>query len=146
MDKKRMRAGIAILAGISLLPAPVFAQEQNGGGQAAPAQAQSAAQAAPSGAVPPRMVDLKLDYSTERKWFPNIIEPYTPMKRAEPSLTNSPRIEQLIQGGKLMLSLQDAISLALENNLAIEVERYTPLAGRGWLAARQIGGERPGPI
>jgi len=123
MDRKRVRAGVAILAGISLLPAPVFAQEQSGGGQPS---AQPAAQAAPSGAVPPRMVDLKLDYSTERKWFPNIIEPYKPMKRAEPSLTNSPRIEQLIQGGKLMLSLQDAISLALENNLSIEVERYTP--------------------
>ena len=48
------------------------------------------------------------------------------MKRAEPSLTNSPRIEQLVRDGKLMLSLQDAISLALENNLAIDVERYTP--------------------
>src|ERR1700687_3469738 len=48
------------------------------------------------------------------------------MRRAEPSLTNSPRIEQLIQDGKLMLTLQDAISLALENNLAIDVERYTP--------------------
>ncbi len=48
------------------------------------------------------------------------------MKSDEPSLTNSPRIEQLVQGGKLLLSLQDAISLALENNLAIDVERYTP--------------------
>src|SRR6202158_3837921 len=48
------------------------------------------------------------------------------MRRAEPSLTNSPRIGQLLQGGKLMLSLQDAISLALENNLAIDVERYAP--------------------
>ena len=48
------------------------------------------------------------------------------MKQEEPSLTNSPRIEQLLQGGKLMLSLQDAISLALENNLAIDVERYAP--------------------
>jgi outer membrane protein TolC len=48
------------------------------------------------------------------------------MKSAEPALINSPRIEQLLQNGKLMLSLQDAISLALENNLAIEVERYAP--------------------
>jgi outer membrane protein len=32
----------------------------------------------------------------------------------------------LIQNGKLMLSLEDAISLALEDNLAIAVERYTP--------------------
>jgi outer membrane protein TolC len=71
-------------------------------------------------------VELQLDYSVGRKWFPDITEPYTPMKQGEPSLTNSPRIEQLLQGGKLLLSLQDAISLALENNMAIEVERYTP--------------------
>jgi outer membrane protein TolC len=67
-----------------------------------------------------------MDYSTGRKWFPDIIGPYKPMKSTDPALTNSPRIEQLLQGGKLMLSLQDAISLALENNIAIDVERYTP--------------------
>ncbi len=128
MDRNIMRAGVAILAAISLLPAPFFAQDQNAGGQAMPAQhtAQPAVQAAPPGPIQPRTVDLKLDYSVERKWFPNIARPYTPMKLAEPLLTNSPRIEQLIQGGKLMLSLQDAISLALENNLAISVERYAP--------------------
>lgn len=48
------------------------------------------------------------------------------MKSDDPALSNSPRIEQLLQNGRLMLSLQDAISLALENNLAIDVERYTP--------------------
>jgi outer membrane protein TolC len=71
-------------------------------------------------------VDLKADYSSGKKWYPNFIAPYTPIERAEPSLTNSPRIDQLLRSGKLMLSLQDAISLALENNLAIDVERYTP--------------------
>ena len=123
-----MRVGISILAAISLLPAPTFAQDQNPGGQAMPVQptAQPAAQAALPGPVEPRTVDLKLDYSVERKWFPDITLPYKPMKPAEPMLINSPRIEQLIQGGKLMLSLQDAISLALENNLAISVERYAP--------------------
>jgi len=128
MDRKIIRVGIALLAVASLLPAPVIAQDQKGGDQSAQGQppAQPTAQAAPSGAVPPRTVDLKLDYSSARKWFPDIIGPYTPMKRDEPSLTNSPRIEQLLQNGKLMLSLQDAISLALENNLAIDVERYTP--------------------
>ncbi len=128
MDRKIIRVGIALLAVASLLPAPVIAQDQKGGDQSAQGQppAQPTAQAAPSGAVPPRTVDLKLDYSSGRKWFPDIIGPYTPMKRDEPSLTNSPRIEQLLQNGKLMLSLQDAISLALENNLAIDVERYTP--------------------
>ncbi len=128
MDRNLMRAGIAILAAISMRPAPFFAQEHNAGGQAMPAQpiGQSAVQAAPSGPIEPRTVDLKLDYSVERKWFPDITLPYKPMKPAEQVLINSPRIEQLIQAGKLMLSLQDAISLALENNLAISVERYAP--------------------
>jgi outer membrane protein len=128
MGRKLMRVGVALLAVVSLLPAPVFAQDHtvNAVTPPVPISTQSEAQAASSGAVQPRTVDLKLDYSVGRKWFPDIIGPYTPMKSAEPSLTNSPRIEQLLQGGKLMLSLQDAISLALENNLAIEVERFTP--------------------
>jgi outer membrane protein len=128
MDRKLMRAGVALLAVVLLLPAPVFAQDQKGSDQTGQGQpsTQPEAQAAPSGPVQPRTVDLKLDYSAGRKWFPDIIGPYTAMKRAEPSLANSPRIEQLLQGDKLMLSLQDAISLALENNLAIDVERYVP--------------------
>jgi len=112
MNRHLVRPAIAMILAILLLPWPAFAQEQAAGGQPLPAQ--------------PRSVDLKLDYSVERKWFPNIATPYTPMNWSEPSLTNSPRIEQLIHGGKLMLSLQDAISLALENNLAINVERYAP--------------------
>jgi outer membrane protein len=128
MGRKAMRIGIALLAIASMLPAPVFAQDQKGSDQKAPGQpmAQPETQATPSGPVPARIVDMKLDYSAERKWFPDIRGPYTPMKSVEPALTNSPRIEQLLQDGKLMLSLQDAISLALENNLAIDVERYTP--------------------
>jgi outer membrane protein len=128
MDRKLMRAGVALLAVVLLLPAPVFAQDKKGSDQTGQGQpsTQPEAQAAPSGPVQPRTVDLKLDYSAGRKWFPDIIGPYTAMKRAEPSLANSPRIEQLLQGDKLMLSLQDAISLALENNLAIDVERYVP--------------------
>jgi outer membrane protein len=128
MGNKLIRVGIALLAIISLLPAPNFAQDQKGSDQTAPVRSstQRGTQATPSSAVLPRIVDLKLDYSAGGKMYPNIIGPYTPMKSAEPSLTNSPRIEQLLQNGKLMLSLQDAISLALENNLAIDVERYTP--------------------
>jgi len=128
MDRKIIRVGVALLVVVSLLPAPGFAQDQKVNAPTAPGpdSTQPQAQAAPSGAISPRTVDLKLDYSSGRKWFPDIIGPYTPMKRDEPSLTNSPRIEQLLQGSKLMLSLQDAISLALENNLAIDVERYAP--------------------
>lgn len=64
-----------------------------------------------------------------QRTFPNIFAPYTPLKIDRPVLVNSPRVEQLIREGKLMLSLEDAISLALENNLDISVQRYGP-----WLA------------
>ncbi|MBV8549881.1 MAG: TolC family protein [Acidobacteriaceae bacterium] len=41
-------------------------------------------------------------------------------------LLNSPRFGDLVREGKLYLTLQDAIALAVENNLDIELERYTP--------------------
>ena len=86
MSRKLMRVAIAILGVLSLLPVLVFAQDQKGSDQTAQIQssAQPEAQAAPSGAVSPRTVDLKLDYSAGRKWFPGIVGPYTPMKSAEP--------------------------------------------------------------
>jgi len=39
-------------------------------------------------------------------------------------LTNAPRLDQLLKNGKLMLSMNDAIALALENNLDIAISRY----------------------
>ena len=62
----------------------------------------------------------------ESRGFRTCIGPYTPIDVPEPPLTNTPRISQLIQNGQLMLSLEDAISLALENNLDIAVQRFTP--------------------
>ena len=58
----------------------------------------------------------------------------------EPMLTNSTRLDQLIQDGKLMLSLDDAISLALENNLNIFVERFVPWIAETQLLKAQAGG------
>ena len=104
----------------SLFLPQLLVQAQEVSPQSAPAQT------IPEGPVPARRVTLGADYSTPKKWFPNIILPYTSSQIAGPQLTNSPRFDQLIQNGKLMLSLEDAISLALEDNLAIAVERYTP--------------------
>ncbi len=39
-------------------------------------------------------------------------------------LSNTPRIRQLLRAGNLYLSLSDAIALAIENNLDIELQRY----------------------
>ena len=45
------------------------------------------------------------------------------------NLTNSPRLQNLERDGKLYISLRDAISLALENNLDIAYFRYNlPIA------------------
>ena len=43
---------------------------------------------------------------------------------APPNFTNSPLIDRVIQDGKMYLSLDDAVALALENNLDIAIQRY----------------------
>ena len=98
MDRKLMRSGVALLAVVSLLPLPVLAQDQSGNAPAAPEpnSTQPDSQAAPSGAVPPRTVDLKLDYSAGKKWFPGIVGPYTPVKSGEPTLTINAAVEGMM--------------------------------------------------
>ncbi len=104
---------------------PAFAQQ--GQGQAAP-PAESQPQA------PVRTIQISNEnYANGKWWFPNVIAPYTPTIVPEPVLTNAPRIEQMIQDGKLRISLQDAIDLALQNNLDIAIQRYSP-----WLAEANI--------
>ena len=43
---------------------------------------------------------------------------------AQPNLGNSPRIDSLMRDGKIYLSIDDAVALALENNLDIDIARY----------------------
>ena len=58
----------------------------------------------------------------------SLLRPFHLEKRvvAPARLTNSSRLESLIRGGNLYLSVQDAIALALENNLDIAIQRYGP--------------------
>ena len=65
-----------------------------------------------------------LNYAQPVSHFPNPIGPYTPRHLAPPNLANTARIDQLMHDGKLYLSLNDAIALALENNLDIAIARY----------------------
>jgi outer membrane protein TolC len=53
----------------------------------------------------------------------NPFGPYMPSLVPAASLANSTRIDQLIRDGKLYLSLDDAVLLALENNLDIAISR-----------------------
>ncbi|MGI8743616.1 MAG: TolC family protein [Bryobacteraceae bacterium] len=54
--------------------------------------------------------------------------------------SNSTRIDNLVRAGQLYLSLQDAIALAIENNLDIELQRFSPrIAGSEILRAEGGG-------
>lgn len=132
--------------------APAFAQAQQQTPPPQQTQAQQYAQQpppqnqAPPTQVPqpatpstPKKVDDKApsQYSNGQPWFPNVLGPYTPMHIAMPNLTNSADMQQFMKDGKLYLTLQDAIMLALENDLDIAVARYNPLISEtGILSAR----------
>jgi outer membrane protein len=78
-----------------------------------------------TGSVSPVSLGMsKYHYSRAPKAFPNLIAPYTGGSIPSSGLTNSPKLEQLIHDSKIELSLQDAIELALQNSLDIEVARY----------------------
>jgi outer membrane protein TolC len=83
---------------------------------------QAAPPAAPQPAQP-QTVHLK-DYSIPRSAFPNVLQPYKPVDVAQPNLGNSPRIDSLMREGKIYLSIDDAVALALENNLDLDIARY----------------------
>ena len=92
--------------------------------QSAPATPQPFAVSTPSQQPAPEVERTKIDFSKSRKSFPNLLAPYEGRTLRSPRLDNSARIYQLIHDGKLMLSLNDAIALALENNLDLAIARY----------------------
>jgi len=53
---------------------------------------------------------------------------------------NSGRLESLLRGGNLYLSMQDAIALALENNLDIAIQRYGPPLADAAVLLSESGG------
>ena len=50
--------------------------------------------------------------------------PGLPRTRPAVRYENSPRVHDLIRAGNIYLSLQDALALAIENNLDIELQSY----------------------
>ncbi len=120
---------IGVMAGTPM--APVLAQEPS-----SPSQGRAAAQ----GGVPISLGVSKYDFSLPPRAFPNLLNPYR-LQYVDPGvLTNSPRLDQLIKDGKLPLSLQDAIALALENSMDIVVQRYIPWIADVSLLKARAGG------
>jgi len=167
MIQRFTHIALVILTAASLVVAPVFAQTQQGQSQTpppsqpgqaqgaqsqqTPGQAQPGQTQEPSGgelkaqpntpaAAEARSMQMGPDYSHGKHFFPDITGPYRSLQIAQPMLTNSPRIDQLIQGDKLMLSLEDVISLALENNLNISMQKFQPWIEETQLLKAKSGG------
>ncbi|MBV9437882.1 MAG: TolC family protein, partial [Acidobacteria bacterium] len=83
------------------------------------------------------------DFTKGADWFPHVLAPYKAQSVPEPKLTNSARVGSLIQNGNLMLSLDDAITLALENNLDLVIARYNlPIADTDILRTKSGANDR----
>ena len=70
----------------------------------------------------------------------SFVSPYEAKPVQPVNFQNSERIFELMRAGQLYLSLADAIALALENNLDIEVERYLPRIARTDITRAEGGG------
>jgi outer membrane protein TolC len=75
---------------------------------------------------------------------PAILRPYLAPAVPPVRLANSPRLRELVRAGTLYLTVQDAIALALENNVDIEVARYNPLISAWNVTRSEAGGALPG--
>ena len=64
--------------------------------------------------------------SSNTGFFSRFTRNYRPTTVAHINFEDSQRIERLIRAGRIYLSLRDAIALALENSLDIEVARLNP--------------------
>ena len=78
----------------------------------------------PQPAVASASEHVTQDYSKAPSQFPNVIAPYRQQTVPASNLSNSARIDTLIHNGRIMLSINDAVALALENNLDIVLARY----------------------
>lgn len=77
---------------------------------------------------------------------PILWRPYQAVTLPPARLGNSSRIDSLIRAGKLYLTVQDAVALAIENNIDVEVARYNPISA-GWnVELYQAGGSLPGVL
>ena len=108
----RLKAVFASLLSALLLLQPVWGQD------AQPSAPQPAA-------GQQRMTEP--DYSKGAPVWPHFTRVYKQPYVAEVNMGNSNRMERLLRDGNLYLSLDDAIALALENNLDIAYMRYQSL-------------------
>lgn len=69
-----------------------------------------------------------------------LARPYAPRPVAPVDFSNSPRLTQVLRAGNIYLSLSDAIALAIENNLDVELQRYNMPTAESELLRAKGGG------
>jgi len=86
----------------------------------------------------------QLSIQPVRPQAPILTRPYKAASVPPVRLNNSGRLGELIKGGNLYLTAHDAVLLALENNIDIEVARYNPIMLEWRLERNEAGGTLPG--
>jgi len=76
----------------------------------------------------------------EKPPLPSVIRPYVAPAVPASRPGNSDRLHQLLRAGRLYLTVQDALALAIENNLNLEVDRYGLLLAQSALERSKAGG------
>src|SRR5438270_1063849 len=72
--------------------------------------------------------------------LPKMLGNYDTFNVSPVNTGNTARLDVLLRGGNLYLSLEDAIALALENNIFVEVQRYGALIAETNVTRARAGG------
>ncbi len=138
MRLRHWQASVCVTLTLMSAVQPVFAQQTVASGQqvsptapAAPQQIQNDTTGTPGlpQAPTPKLTEplflrpTTKDYSKGKRGFPDPLRWYTATDYPAPRLGNTPRLDNLLRGGKIYLSLSDAVTLALENNYDIAIAR-----------------------
>ena len=122
-----MNHTLVVYLSLALTIQPMLAQS---GGQTPGGQSPSQ--------TPSEMPVVSVPASANR--WQGVIRPYTAKDVSPANFENAPRIRELMRAGNLYLSLADAIALAIQNNLDLELERFAiPLASTETLLTKGGG-------
>ena len=80
------------------------------------------------------------EVTIEKSHLPVPLRSYAPPTVPGSRPGNSKRLHDLLRAGKLYLTVQDALALAIENNLNLEVDRYGMLLAQSALERQKAGG------
>jgi len=93
-----------------------------------------------AGALPAALFAQPAPAVLERPSLPLPLRPYAAPVVPPIRLSNSLRLQSLLRAGSLYLTARDALALAIENNLNLELDRYGPLEALSAYERAKSGG------